>query len=172
VEGYLDLTQTDCNSCWTDLRDSKYRYLEVHRTGATGVFYRSEQGAGYYVYRLLPREDERCRLFDSLPNAEAMRAYYGFGDRCLYWNLRSNPISQYEVSSGIDYYGYSKGLWPVELAWRRVKERLTDAILAESVAVYFFSRLARQIGIPAWRHADQADGSHIYFRIEDVLVPQ
>ncbi len=172
AQGYLDLTQPDCNSCWTDLRDSGYTFLEVHRTGATGVLFRFEQGAGYYTYRLLPRADERCLFFDSLPNAEALRAYYALKERCLFWSFSPAPTSQYEVSSGIDYYGNSKKLWPVELVWRRVIERISRRVLAESVAVYFFSRLAHQIGIPSWRHADQLDGSHIYFRIEDVLVPE
>lgn len=172
ADGYLDLTQTDCNSCWTNLRDSGYSYLEIYRSGVTGVLFRQEQGAGYYTYRLLPRDDERCRLFDSLPNSEAMRTYYALGARCLYWTFSATPTSRYQVSSGVDYYGNSKRLWPVELAWRRLTARQAGTILAESVAVYFFSRLSRQIGIPSWRHADDADGNHIYFRIEDVLAPE
>ncbi len=171
AEGYLDLTQTDCNSCWTDLRDSKYRYLEVRRTGATGVLYRSEQGAGYYTYRLLPRDDERCRLFDSLPNAEAMRAYYGLGERCLHWNVSANPKSQYEVSSGIEYYGYSKGLWPVRLVWHSVSDRSSRVVLAERVQVDFYSSIGRQIGIPSWIHTRESDGRRIQFRIEEILKP-
>lgn len=172
AEGYLDLTQTDCNSCWSQLSNREYGFLEIHRTGKTGVLDRFEQGAGYYTYRLLPRDDERCRVFNALPNAEGLRGYYGLKDRCLFWTVSATPTSQYEVSSGIDYYGNSKRLWPVELVWRRVVERGSQRVLAESMAVSFFSRISRQIGIPSWRHADQSDGSHIYFRIEDVLVPK
>lgn len=171
AEGYLDLTQTDCNSCWTDLRDSEYTYLEVQRTGATGVLYDSEQGAGYYTYRLLPRNDQRCLLFDSLPNAESMRTYYGLGERCLYWSFSPNPTSQYEVASGIDYYGNSKGLWPVRLVWLRVSDRISEDVLAESIQVDFFSWMGRQIGIPSWIHTRETDGRRIRFRDEDILKP-
>lgn len=171
AEGYLDLTQTDCNSCWTDLRDSKYSYLEIQRTGATGVLYRSEQGAGYYTYRLLPRDDERCRLFDSLPNADPMRVYYGLGERCLYWSVSAKPTSQYEVSSGIDYYGNSKGLWPVRLVWRSVSDRSSRVMLAERIQVDFYSWIGRQIGIPSWIRTRESDGRRVQFRIEEVLKP-
>ncbi len=172
VEGYLDLTETDCNSCWSRLRDQRYGYLEIRRSGRTGVLVNAEQGAGYYAYRLLPRDDERRRLFDSLPNAEAMRAYHGLQERCLYWTVSATPVSQYEVSSGIDYYGRSEGLWPVELVWRRVTDRRSSQVLAQSTVVSFFSRLSHQIGIPSWRYADLPDGSHIYFGVEEVLVPE
>lgn len=171
ADGYLDLTQTDCNSCWTDLRDSSYDYLEIHRTGVTGVLFRFEQGAGYYRYQLLQRDDERCRLFDTLPNAESMRSYYGLKDRCLYWTVSVEPTSEYEVASGVDYYGYSKGLWPVRLNWRRVSVRSTHAVLAERTQVDFYSWLGRQIGIPAWINTRDSDGRRIQFRIEEVLKP-
>ncbi len=170
AEGYLDLTQTDCNSCWTNLRDSAYSYLEIYRTGATGVLYRSEQGAGYYTYRLLSRDDERCRVFDSLPNADPMRVYYSLGERCLYWSVRAKPTSRYEVSSGIDYYGNSQRLWPVELAWRRVVERTSQVLLAESVQVRFFSRISRQIGVPFWVYVVRPDGQHIEVQVEKILM--
>jgi hypothetical protein len=169
--GYLDLTKTDCNSCWTDLRDSRYSYLEVHRTGATGVLYRSEQGAGYYTYRLLPRDDERCRVFDSLPNADDLRAYYGLMERCLYWTVSPTPVSQYEVSSGVDYYRNSKRRWPVRVVWRRVSDRASQGVLAESVQVDFFSWIGRQIGIPSWIHTRESDGRRIQFSNEDILKP-
>jgi hypothetical protein len=171
AEGYLDLTKTDCNSCWTDLRDSAYRFIEIHRTGATGVLDRFEQGAGYYTYRLLPRDDERCRRFDSLPNVEALRTYYALKERCLFWTVSPVPTSQFEVSSGIDYYGGSKGLWPVRLVWRRVTDRVSRRILAESTQVDFFSWIGRQIGIPSWIHTKEPDGRRIRFRREDILKP-
>ncbi|MCC7423906.1 MAG: hypothetical protein IT428_26885 [Planctomycetaceae bacterium] len=171
ADGYLDLTKTDCNSCWTDLRDSAYSFVEIHRTGKTGVLDRFEQGAGYYTYRLLPRDDERCRLFDSLQNAESLRAYYALKDRCLFWTVSPVPTSQYEVASGIDYYGNSKGLWPVRLVWRRVTDRMSHRLLAESIQVDFFSWIGRQIGIPSWIHTSEADGRRIRFRREDILKP-
>jgi hypothetical protein len=171
AQGYLDLTQPDCNSCWTDLRDSGYTFLEVHRTGATGVLFRFEQGAGYYTYRLLPRADERCLFFDSLPNAEALRAYYALKERCLFWSFSPAPTSQYEVSSGIDYYGNSKRLWPVRAVWRRVGDRASQCLLAESVQVDFFSWIGRQIGIPSWIHTRESDGRRIQFSNEDILKP-
>jgi hypothetical protein len=171
ADGFLDLTQTDCNSCWTNLRDSSYSFLEIHRSGATGVLFRFEQGAGYYRYELLQREDERCRLFDSLPNAEGLRAYYALKDRCLYWSFSPAPTSQYEVSAGIDYYGRSEGLWPVRLVWRRVAFRPSRAVLAERVQVDFFSWIGRQIGVPSWIHTRESDGRRIQFRIEDILKP-
>ena len=170
ADGYLDLTQTDCNSCWSTLRDSPYSFLEVNRTGATGVLFRFEQGAGYYTYRLLPRGDERCSAFDSLPNADDLRAYYGLRDRCLYWSVSPTPTSQYEVSSGVDYYGNSKGWWPVELAWRRVVDRRSHVPLAESVQVRFFSRISRQIGFPFWVYVVDAEGKHIEIQVEKVLM--
>lgn len=169
ADGYLDLTKTDCNSCWTDLRDSAYSYLEIHRTGATGVLYRFEQGEGYYTYRLLPRGDERCSVFDSLPNADDLRAYYGLMDRCLHWSVSPVPTSRYEVSSGIDYYGNSEGWWPVEMAWRRVVERQSRSVLAESVQANFFSRISRQIGFPFWAYTVLPSGQHIEIRIEEIL---
>jgi hypothetical protein len=151
------------------LRDSAYSFLEIRRTGATGVLYRSEQGAGYYTYRLVPRGDERCRVFDALPNAHDLRAYYGLMDRCLHWSVSATPTSQYEVSSGVDYYGNSEGRWPVELAWRRVVDRRSNSTIAESVAVYFFSWIGREIGIVSWKYDDLPDGTHIYFSIKEVL---
>jgi hypothetical protein len=171
AEGYLDLTKTDCNSCWTDLRDSAYSFLEIRRTGVTGVLNRSEQGAGYYTYRLLPRGDERCRVFDSLPNAEDLRAYYGLKDRCLFWTVSSTPTSQYEVSSGIDYYRNSKGLWPVRLVWRRVSDRASQRVLAQSIQVNFYSWIGRQVGILSWVYTREPDGRRIQFSNEDILNP-
>lgn len=171
VEGYLDLSETDCNSCWSRLRDQRYGYLEIRRSGRTGVLVNAEQGAGYYTYRLLPRDDERCRLFDSLPNAGAMRAYYGLQDRCLYWTVSETPVSQYEVSSGIDYYGRSEGLWPVRLMWRKVVARSSSELLAESVQVDFFSWIGRQIGVPSWIYTRDSVGQRIRFRIEEILKP-
>jgi hypothetical protein len=169
ADGYLDLTQTDCNSCWSTLRDSAFSFLEIRRTGATGVLYRSEQGAGYYTYRLLPRGDERCLVFDAMPNADGLRAYYALGDRCLFWSFSQTPSSQYEVSSGVDYYGDSEGLWPVEMVWRRVIDRKSRIVLAESVQTNFFSRISRQIGFPFWAHTVLPTGQHIEIRIEEIL---
>ncbi|MEQ1580976.1 MAG: hypothetical protein ABL964_10315 [Steroidobacteraceae bacterium] len=171
AEGYLDLTQTDCNSCWSQLSNRGYGYLEIQRTGKTGVLDRFEQGAGYYTYRLLPRDDERCRVFDALPNAESLRAYYGLKDRCLFWTVSATPISQYELASGIDYYGNSERLWPVRLVWRSVSDRSSRVVLAERIQVDFYSWIGRQIGIPSWIHTRESDGQRIQFRIEEVLKP-
>ncbi len=170
AKGYLDLTQTDCNSCWSLLRESPYEFIEIYRTAATGVLYRAEQGAGYYTYRLLPRDDERCRAFDLLPNAEAMRSYYGLRERCLYWTVSQQPVSRYELTSGVDYYGNSEGWWPVELAWRRVVDRASRKAMAESTQVRFFSRISRHIGLPFWTTTSLPSGQHIEFRTEEVLT--
>lgn len=171
AKGYLDLTQTDCNSCWSLLRDSPYEFIEIYRTAATGVLYRAEQGEGYYTYRLLPRDDERCRAFNLLPNAEAMRSYYGLRERCLYWTVSQQPVSRYELTSGVDYYGNSEGWWPVRLVWRRVSDRASRSVLAERTQVDFFSWIGRQIGVPSWIYSRDSDARRIQFRLEDVLIP-
>ena len=172
AEGYLDLSETDCDFCWSRLRYQKAGYLEVQRTWSSGLLHEMEQGAGYYTYRLLPRDDERCKSFDSLRNAERLRSRYGLKERCVLSIFSPVPVSEYEVSSGSEYYGWSKSLWPVEMAWRRVLERESQHVLAESMQIYFYSWLGRQIGIPSWRYTHLHDGGHIQLRVEEILVTE
>ena len=169
--GYLDLSVTDCYSCWSRLQDSNYGYLEVRRTVKGGALAALENGPGFYKYRLLPREDSRCELFESLPNAERIRSNRGLGNWCVTSTFHAEPYSRYELSSGHRIYGHSSLPWPVTIDWSRVRDRVSGEVLAESSQVHFTSWLGRKIGTPHWKYIDQKDGRHIELRMTEVLLP-
>lgn len=167
AEGYLDRTATDCYSCWTELRNSPYEYMEIHRTVSWGTLSSVEPGAGYYEYRLLPRGSEGCEPFESLPNADQIRTVRGIRDRCVSFVRRSSPVSRYEVSAERDHIHLG-----VILFSRRVRDLLANETIAESSQIYFTSWLGREIGVPHWHFTELADGSHIEVRPNDVLIPE
>lgn len=170
ADGYLDLTDTDCVSCWSRLVESKYRYLEVRRTGNSGVLKAIERGTGYYVYRLAPLGDRRCQAFESLPNARRLASLYRLGERCVYSTFSESQSSNVVISRGSDSYQKSSP-WPVTLDWTRVVDRRSPGQLAEAVQVHFFSRLSRLIDIPSWSYTKLPTGERIRIHIEEVLKP-
>lgn len=166
AEGYLDRTATDCYSCWTELLESPYKYLEIHRTVPWGTLASVEAGAGYYEYRVLPKGSVGCESFESLSNADQIRTVHGLRDRCVSFLRRATPNSRYEVSAETRRWP-----WGVDVYSRRIRDMQEDQTLSESNQVYFIGWLGRKVGVPAWEFNEQESGVPIRFRNTDVLVP-
>lgn len=167
AKGYLDRTLTDCDSCWTFLRTSPYKYVEVQRTVPWGTLSTLEPEPGFYEYRLLPKGSPECGPFESLPNADRIRSVRGIRDLCVSSIHRSAPMSRYELSAETKQLPWGPGIYS-----RRVHDIQTNELLAESNQVYFTSWLGEQIGLPHWQFTETADGRHIGFGSEEIIVPE
>lgn len=167
AEGYLDLTVTDCYSCWSQIDGSPYSYIEVLRTTRGLQFPNIETGPGYYEYQLLSAGDSACQPFESLPNAARIMRRRGISGNCLAITRRDYPMSQYEVSVSTAQLPFGP-----KILSRRVRDRAADALLAESNQVYFTSWLGRQVGLPHWQHTEESDGTHIGILNIEVMAPE
>ncbi len=172
AEGYLDLSATDCDSCWSRLRDYPFRYVEIKRTGPTGVLSTIESGKGFYEYRLAPVEDITCGSFSQLRFADQLQKGNGIQGNCVVAVKRDRPVSRFEYStSGWEILRDEPLLRPIEKLSQRITDRESGEVIAESYEIRFVNWIGAQLELPGWSYTRLPSGKRITFEIEDVVNP-
>jgi hypothetical protein len=170
VSGFLDGARRD-SDVLSYIAHSPYEYIELERTGATGLLAAMESGAGYYEYRLLPEDRPECAPFASLRNSKTLQRY--FPGRCIHSIRRDKPISEfvYESSRGWQRLESEERSLPIEASWERVRDLKTGEVLAEAYRIRYISWLAGYIGIPQWKYPNTSSQTRAYFDPSEVLKP-
>lgn len=175
VPGYLDASSPNCQTCWSTLFTSnfRYKYLEVYIGRRERWLPTLTPQPGYYEFRKLPRDSAECLPFERLPNVNRLRDQFKIGDYCVSATHRNAPISRYAyiTSQGWVPIPTNLGISGLEIRWQEIRNIRTDELLAEARAVRFRSFLGRWVGFPIWEHTHEKTDGRIELHLEEVLIP-
>jgi hypothetical protein len=172
TDGYLDSSQQDCQDCWTSLKYSNFKYVEIEVTVPRNL--RALPGwpdaePGFYQFALSSAGSPSCASLQGLPGEAFVRRETPVG-RCLVAIRHDKPVSRYEYQM-TRMHLTSKALPPVEVFCLRVLDRAMSENVAEACQIYYKSWLGTAITIPQWNYDRTENGNPIRFNVLDVIKP-